>query len=229
MSFISRKLVKKIISEVFMKNLSEVLNESLCFQMNYGERMTLLYLLDKLPSKKVCVEIGTYYGGSLDLLSKRFDKVYSLDLTHEYVDKSKYTNVVWVTGDSVDTLPTLIDELNKNNEEVNFVLIDGNHEYEYVLADINNILKYELKNDLTILLHDSWYTPTRKAMIDSELSCNHYVHFVETDFCVGQLMMIGGKYQYMGGFGLVLMSPHQRNEPIFFLEILENKPSKLHE
>lgn len=198
-----------------MINLSEVLNESLCFQMSYAERMALIHLVDKLPSKKVCIEIGTFYGGSLDILSKRFEKVYSVDLNHNYVDKSRYNNVVWITGDSIDTLPNLIEQLNNNGEELSFILIDGNHEYDYVLRDINNVLKYIPKNDLAILIHDSWYTPSRKAMIDSNLVHNSYVHYIETDFCIGELMLIGGKHQYMGGFGLVIMSNIDRTEPIF--------------
>lgn len=189
-----------------MIDLNELIDDSIPFQMSIAEKTSLIYLLNKLPVKKTALEIGTFYGGSLNIISKYFNKVYSCDLTHENIDKTKYNNVEWITGDSNRTIPKLIEKINQNNEEINFILIDGNHEYEYVLNDINNILKYNIKNDLLLLIHDSWYSPSRLAICHSKLISNPNVCYVNTDWCSGDLMFINGKNQFMGGICLAMLS-----------------------
>lgn len=195
-----------------MIDLKEILSEEVLFQMSLVEKSSLVYLLNKLPSKKVGIEIGTYCGGSLNIISKYLDKVYSLDLNHECIDKNKYSNVEWITGDSNLTLPELIENINNSEEEVNFILIDGNHEFQYVLNDINNILKLKPKGDIVLLIHDSWYIKSRRAIIESDLNSNPYVYYVNTDFCTGDLMFVENKMQFMGGFCLVLISSEQQKE-----------------
>jgi hypothetical protein len=178
--------------------------------MQTNERLAFLNILGSIENKNTCIEIGSYAGGSLRSLSKTFNKVYSCDLTHTYLDKEKYDNVEWITGDSKITLPKLIEEINNRQEKIDFVLIDGSHEYDYVFSDINNILKYKPQSELIILIHDSFYIPSRKAICATKWNECPHIHFIDTDLCTGDLMFVVGKTQFMGGFCLVVMSPQKR-------------------
>jgi hypothetical protein len=188
--------------------LSEILEEETLWQMSLSERASFLYILGELSPKNIAVEIGTNHGGSLQWLSKFFKKVYSCDIDHSHLDKNKYNNVEWVLGHSKDTIPKLLENLSK--EEINFVLIDASHKYENVYNDIKNVLTYIPKNDMIILMHDSWYPPTRKAILDFNWNQNLYVHYINTDFATGDLMIYNDKDVYMGGFCLIILKPEKR-------------------
>ncbi len=77
----------------------------------------------------------------------------------------------------------IINFINNNGEDVNFVLIDADHEYEGVYNDIKNILMYKPKNDMVVIIHDSWYPPSRSAICDVDWNSNPYVQFIDTDYC----------------------------------------------
>lgn len=67
--------------------------------------------------------------------------------------------------------------------------------YDAVLQDINNVLLYQPKNEVLLLIHDSWYEPSREAINSANWNDSPYVHFVEKDFVAGDLfgdMLIGG-------------------------------------
>lgn len=116
----------------------------------------------------------------------------------------------WIEGNSSETLPDLIDKINSSKEIVNLVLIDADHEYEGVYIDLQNILKYKPKQDMAILIHDSFYMPSRLAITNFDWNSNPYVHYINTDFVSGDLMFLQNKNMYMGGFALILLSPEER-------------------
>lgn len=61
-----------------MINLDEIFDNEVNWQMSMAERCGLLYVLNKLKLQdkcNSCIEIGTYFGGSLRYLSKYFNKV----------------------------------------------------------------------------------------------------------------------------------------------------------
>ena len=187
--------------------INELLNTDVLWQMSIAEKAAIFYLLGKMKSKTVAVEVGSYKGGFTRVLSRHFDKVYSLDIDHsQIVDKEQFKNVVWVQGDSRQTLPDLIDII----EPVNLILIDGDHEYETVLADINNVLAYKPKGDMVLLIHDSWYAPTREAINKAAWNDNPYVHLVEKDFVPGDLIGGPGGNFFVGGLALAVLTTKKR-------------------
>jgi cephalosporin hydroxylase len=182
------------------------------WQMSPAERICFDYICESSEGV-LAVEIGSYCGGSLNHLARAHKKVYSVDIDHKNL-VSIPPNVHLFTGDSRRILPNLIRDFNRDQVEVSLFHIDGNHEYEYVLSDLNNVLKYKPVSQygvVYILLHDSWYKPTRQAIIDSDVTKNLNVHFVDTDFCNG--VFIDDK-KLMGGLALIEMRFEERTEDL---------------
>lgn len=191
--------------------LDEVLAEDVLWQMSFAERAAILGIILDMPSRNLAVEVGSYQGGFLRILSKYFSKVYSLDIDHSNLDKDLYTNVEWVKGDSKETLMNLVEFTRDfTKEPVDLILIDGDHEYDTVKSDISNVLKLS-PQETVILIHDSWYEPSRKAILEANWAGNPYIHHVEVDFCTGDLMPNG---IFIGGLALVRMSSQKRQHDL---------------
>lgn len=198
-----------------MINIDEILNNDILWQMSTAEKASILYMLNKLPGRKVAVEVGSYKGGFTRVLSRYFNKVYSCDLDHSYlVDKEQYKNVTWVTGDSKETLPALISRINSDKEDVSFILIDGDHSYETVIQDIHNVLNYKPRGETILLIHDSWYGPSREAINKANWSGSPYVDYVEKDFVPGDVVYSEEGKIFVGGLALISISPKKRKGDI---------------
>jgi hypothetical protein len=190
-------------------------NYEVLWQMSLSEKAAILYLLGKLDNHSVALEIGSYKGGLLHVLSQHFDKVYSLDIDHStIIDKEQYGNVVWIEGDSKETLLPLIQEINASGEDVGFILVDGDHSYDTVVQDIDNILSYVPQGETLLLVHDSWYKETRDAINKSNWSVCPYVVMVEKDFVPGDMIGSDEGNLFIGGLALVFMSTAQRHRDI---------------
>lgn len=189
-------------------NYERLYDNSILWQMSPQERATFFYTLERLNGG-LALEIGSYKGGSLRHLKEYFKEVVSLDIDHSALSQTiNKSNITLITGDSKETLPVVIEHLNDEGESLDFVLIDGNHEYDYVLADLENVLNYIPISRTTILIHDSWYLPSRQAICNSKkLKECKYVHFVDTDFCTGTMM---NDTTCIGGFCLIEMSSMPR-------------------
>jgi predicted O-methyltransferase YrrM len=194
--------------------LDRVYDDSILWQMSRSERFCFLNLISSISSLASiedpisALEIGTYCGGSLRHLADFFDKVYSVDISNKYLNPSVKSkkNVEYVVGDSTKIgLAEKLKEVSKDTD-LKFILIDGDHEYDAVLSDINNVLTYVPKSDTIVLIHDSWYPPSRQAIVDSNLTRCKHVHFVDTDFCSGEL---SGSL-IVGGLALIIMRPEER-------------------
>jgi len=170
--------------------------------MSPAERTTILHLIHLLPEKKLAIELGCYTGGFLRHLSKHFKHVTSFDLTHEYVNKEDYQNVTFVPGYSMDTFWI--------NNRASFILIDGDHSYRTVMSDLGPVSIHKPCQETIILIHDSWYGPSRKAIIDSHLERNPYIHRIDLDLCSGS--WTGSRW--VGGLCIIHMLPIERTEPL---------------
>ncbi len=177
--------------------------------MSRAERTSFLYLLDKIRKNSIAIEVGSYCGGSTRYLAENFNKVYSIDINHNNIaNKNNYNNVEWITGDSAEKLPWLINELKDN--DISFVLIDADHSYYAVLRDINNFLAYKPLKDTILIMHDSWHPETRLAIDHANWNSNPFVHLVEKDFVTGDLFYP----QLYGGFGLAYLTTDIRDHNI---------------
>lgn len=195
------------------------------WSMTRNERYCFIQLLQKIKPK-IAIEIGTFNGGSLQVISKYAEKVYAIDTDASVKERlgSKFKNVEFLIGDSKTIAPQLIQTLQENNDPLEFVLIDGDHSTNGVYQDIKNILNYKPKTSLHIILHDSFNPTCRKGMKLYDYNKNENVHYVELDFTTGIFSPEGLKRQMWGGFAMVLMLAEKRTAP---LKINESQ-KKLH-
>ncbi len=185
------------------------------WSMTRAEQATLIQLLQTIKPK-FGLEIGTYNGGSLQVISNYSEYVYAIDISPSYRDKrcENLSNVTYLIGDSKSVVPELVDKINKSDEAVEFILIDGDHSTEGVLNDITNVLKLIPKKDITIILHDSFNPTCRKGMKLYDYNTNPYVHNVELDYVTGAYNHDGLYREMWGGFAAISMKPEKRSTPL---------------
>lgn len=175
--------------------IKQLYNNDVLWQMNPAERMAMFYLFDRMKSKSVAIEVGSYKGGFTKVLSEKFKQVISIDTDHSnIVDKEQYNNVKWITGRSDSYLPTAL----SNYLDVDFILIDGDHSYLGVYSDINLCLEFTKNNNPLILVHDAAYLYTNLALVD--MACKYSAtHNFILDFVPG----VPFKDHYIGGLALI--------------------------
>lgn len=184
--------------------IEELYNLPLYWEMTNAEKTALLLLLTNCKPK-ISIEIGTKQGGSLQLISKYSDKVYSLDIDPEVKAlEQQFKNTEVIIGDSKITLPALLKQLDEKNETPDFIFIDGDHSTEGVRQDICNALLTRIVKPLTILMHDSFNPDCRKGMLQVDFSSNKNITLVDIDFIQGIYSPTKfTRAEMWGGFGLI--------------------------
>jgi len=192
------------------------------WEMENHERVSFLEVIE-WTNKKLAVEIGSRQLGSLQFLSKSFERLICFDIdggVGERIKVNSVENVEFVEGDSSKSLPKYFEENEAAMKNVSFIHIDGNHSYEGALVDIENVVNLKIHNRVYVLIHDSFNPEVRKAIKNINYVENKYVHFVDYDFCPGILHSRDDiKNQIWGGFTLVVMEPFERTGP---LELMNN-------
>ena len=103
----------------------------------YEKRVNELYdLSDKLDcEKKTIIEIGTWKGTSAISFSKKFEKVYSLDIVESSVNN--------LNNKKIDNITALLRNdvvVNSfDDTSVDVIYIDGDHTYGAVLSDLKEL------------------------------------------------------------------------------------------
>ncbi|MFC3771472.1 glycosyltransferase [Paenibacillus sp. GCM10012303] len=182
------------------------------WQMNHSERLGLTGLLSRIQPK-CCIEIGTYKGGSLSLISQLSSTVFSIDIDPSIPGKfQQFGNVSFLTGPSSTILPILLKELDDNNIPVDFILVDGDHSAEGIKKDIACLHSYVPKKPMFVMLHDSFNPECRRGMLEAGWEKSPYAQWVDLDFIPGRIIEHGGGGQgeMWGGLGLAYFSPQKR-------------------
>jgi Methyltransferase domain len=194
------------------------------WQMTPAERLALIALLNAIrPS--CAIEVGVAGGGSLQVLSDLSERVYALDIDPSVkIRLSSFPNVEFITGDSRQTFPALLDKLHAERVRFDFVLIDGDHSRHGVRCDIQSLLRYPPESTTYVVLHDSFNPACREGMRTAEWAKSPYVRSVELDFIQGWYCTEAEgatmNRQMWGGFGLAILSPQRR---VGGLEIKESQ------
>ena len=186
--------------------------EMLHWAMSPAEQMGLTYLLER-RKPGVAIEIGTRFGGSLQIISRLAGKVYSLDIDPAVRERlaGRFPNVEYLTGRSDVILPPLLEKLQKEGADLGLVLIDGDHTTEGVCKDIDNVLKWVPSAPLDIVMHDSFNPPCRRGLRAAAWEACKYIDFVELDFVSGEVNKSRLCFGEMwGGLALGRMLPQPR-------------------
>ena len=188
-----------------MTIIDDIYDHSVCWQMSPHERASIQLLANRLDYASTAIEIGCYTGGFLRQLNTRFSKVFSIDLDHKSIDKnnSDFKGVRWFTGNSKQQIAVALAEIEL---PVAFILIDGDHSFNGVYSDLTECLKYVPKQECVILVHDSWYPPSRRALREFPFEVFPNVQFVDLDFCTGTF----ANGNWVGGLALIHLTPSPR-------------------
>jgi hypothetical protein len=133
-------------------------------EMAYGEQAALIGMVELLRPK-IAIEIGTYDGGSLALIAPRCERVHTFDLV-SHVDEH-LPNVTYHLGDSAIEVPRVLGELERQGENVDFVLIDGDHSRVGVRRDLSNILNSPAAARTVVMCHDVGNEAVRAGIRDA--------------------------------------------------------------
>jgi hypothetical protein len=183
------------------------------WQMEPGEQLALVALLQGLRPK-VAIEIGSRYGGSMQVLSRYAERVISVDIDPTCRDRlgARFANAEFVTGDSGLTFPPLLKRLEQEGAEVGFILIDGAHTAAGVQGDIRGLLGYRPSCPLFVVLHDSFNPQVRAGIRQSPWGESAFVHSVELDFLPGVIQRGRDADREMwGGLALAILLPEPRS------------------
>lgn len=189
------------------------------WQMTRCEKYAFAALL-QVAKAEVAIEIGTYKGGSLQLVSQHAEKVYSLDISPSCKEDlgPHFSNVDFLTGDSKQLISQVLGEIQSSSKQLGFVLIDGDHTTEGVRGDINAVLTHVPTRPVYIVFHDSFHPQCRMGILQADWQACPYVHFVEVDHIPGvfhhkkfDTAEAGSMY---GGLAVALMLPERRTEPL---------------
>jgi hypothetical protein len=193
------------------------------WQMQPGEQTALVALLAGLRPE-VAIEIGSRYGGSMQVLSRYARRVISVDIDPTCRERlgGRYPNAEFVTGDSRQTFGPLMRRLEAEGAAVGFVLIDGDHTAAGVRADVGGLLGYRPKTPLFVALHDSFNPPVRDGIRTAAWAESPHVHAVELDFVPGVLSddPVADREMW-GGLALAVLLPEPRPGPLTITARLE--------
>jgi hypothetical protein len=186
---------------------------NLCYwMMSPAEQAALIFLLSQLRPK-IGIEIGTRFGGSLQVLSRYCEHVYTIDIDPDVPTRlsEKFPNVDFLVGPSDQNLPPLLEKLQREQAPLAFALVDGDHSPEGVRKDIDYLLQFRPTVPFYIIMHDSFNPGCREGLRRARWSSNPYVHAVELDFVAGIVNPSPTfRGQLWGGLALAVLLPNER-------------------
>lgn len=105
--------------------------EDKCFNRNKAIAAWCLKTRDKY-NIKTAVETGTFVGNTTEFLVEAFNKVYTIDIFNEFVEKararfSKFYDISCVCGNSLDMLESICKMINKDEIVLFFLDAHGNY------------------------------------------------------------------------------------------------------
>jgi|TARA_B100001964_G_C14165274_1_gene568741 hypothetical protein len=106
------------------------------------------YFGDEFKNKN-CLEVGTFQGHTTRILSFLFNKVITIDINQEWIEKARNlnndrNNIEYYVGDIYDWIEPGVTSLYYDtfkDEEVDVVFIDAIHKYHQVIFDTINSIK----------------------------------------------------------------------------------------
>lgn len=178
------------------------------WQMSRAEKYCLINILESLQPE-VAIEIGTYKGGSLQVINRYSEKVYSIDISKAPKNflENKFPDVTFIVGEGHNTVLEIFREIEEQNKKLSFILVDGDHTKKGVMNDLTVILSYPHKHPLTIILHDSFNPQCRKGIKSVDYSKYPMVEYIELDYITGAFWHNETYREMWGGFAMIKLNP----------------------
>jgi cephalosporin hydroxylase len=156
------------------------------WQMTNCEKFALIRSLQNLQPA-VAIEVGTYQGGSLQVISRYASEVVSIDIDPTISEQLSglFGNVRFFSGDSSHLLSQTLQSYAGSDKKVGFILIDGDHSTEGVRRDIKALLEWKPEADCVVLFHDAFNPACREGIRTAGWGKSPYVHSVELDYVPG--------------------------------------------
>lgn len=200
----------------------------LYWQMARWEKFAFAKLLET-AQPEVALEIGSYMGGSLQVIAQVAREVHSIDVSDEHrpMLREHFDNVTFHTGPSRELLPPLLQRLQDENAPLGFVLIDGEHTEAGVRDDINAVLQFKPTRPLYIVFHDSFNPDCRAGILAANWAACPYVQFVEVDFIPGMFHRDGfdaaPPRSMYGGLAVAVLTPEKRSGELVIHQTLRGQ------
>ncbi|MBE2317420.1 class I SAM-dependent methyltransferase [Solirubrobacter sp. CPCC 204708] len=181
------------------------------WQMHMGERFALEGILATLKPK-LAIEIGRAEGGSLRRIATHSGHVHSFDLVPEPdALRDELDNVTFHTGDSSVQVPEFLASLAEAGENVDFVLVDGDHSSEGVKRDALALLESPACRNTTIVFHDAANDDVRRGLDEVDFASHPNVALSMLDFVAGFLVEKGPYAMHIwNGLGVVVLDNGER-------------------
>jgi len=212
-----------------MNSINQLLADprfALHWQMNRAEQLGLIRFLD-IQRPELALEIGTYEGGSLQVIAHFAKSVISVDINPEVESRlaANFPNTRFRIGQSQVILPELIREMNAEGNTPDFVLIDADHTENGVRQDIAAVLNLIPKRETIILVHDSFNPDCRRGILTAPWTECDYVHEVEVDFLPGsfnsEAFDTAAPGSMWSGLACAIMKPIKRNGDLRIMQSQE--------
>jgi hypothetical protein len=132
--------------------------------------------------------------------------VHSVDLAVPPNDITELANVTVHTGDSHVLLPEVLDEIARAGQNVDFVLVDGDHTSDGVERDTRDLLASAAVNTTVIVFHDTMNDEVRAGLAHIDIEAEPKVTYYDPDFLAGRLHYRSAlHHQLWGGFGVMVL------------------------
>jgi methyltransferase family protein len=175
------------------------------WQMSYGERTAIEGVL-AMVKPRLAIEIGRAEGGSLRRIAEHSDRVVSLDIVDAPAELAELTNVRTLSGDSHALLPEELKRMSEEGQNVDFVLVDGDHSTEGVRRDMQDLVDSPALASTVILAHDTLNEEVRQGLQEVDYDAHEKVAWVDLDFIPGYVARLPQRLgECWGGLGLVVV------------------------
>jgi|LauGreDrversion4_2_1035121.scaffolds.fasta_scaffold23437_4 hypothetical protein len=191
------------------------------WEMSAAEQFVLAGVLERLRPE-VALEIGTFQGGSLQVLSRFAGTVFSIDSDPRVQERLAplFPGVRFHIGPSRDMIPAAFARMRDSGMRLGFALVDGDHSAAGVRDDVELILRLAPADALHILIHDSYNPDCRRGLRAVRWEEFPEVRLVDLDFVPGGFhsRARGGAFarSMWGGFARIETLPGRREGSILF-------------